>query len=838
MLLPPPSNSASPSPQNLNSQDASTPKAQNYYSMLQVRLYDSQTGSYDTSANLSGLTFQLYEQQPDNSWILMGTAISSYKAHLGIYVAEFGRISGASPDAKHKVVLAENISFTMPETEITLGGSEQQLTPSTSYFLDLTRQAVSTDNADAAVDIISSPWTGTGTSNDPKTASATVDRFTSAIRIYTADSHAAILYNNQTYTGGIDLPLNYGKNNFEFRVTSQDGTQTIYYMVSVTREKYQPLKPSNLKGQSPSSIGGSDGKITGLSASTAYEYRKDADTDYTAVAEGATEITGLTSGTYFVRTAETDSRYPSPDTSVTIPEPIAHKVTLDEASLPANLQIVQFPDTMVEGHMLTMQFLLPKNHLLDKVSYSYQTSGGITVSSPFSASNISYTQQEDQTLVTVSANARKYDTTIKITLKDGEYYSIDCLPEGDGSAGTKASVTIQNTETVQGGISYYKAGEITADVKLSNSWTGYAGISSLTACVSGTDIPIEDTTVVKNADNSQWTLTFMLTQDTDIRFDVHVTPGDMAALDNIVNTIGDLDKYVDDANRKTVEQQLQLVDAYKKLPAKQQNEIDNFVALLTRYYNQLTLRTDLTDNAQVTLALNPDTYIYDGHPWKPELSITYNGILLIEGTDYSVTYPQDMTAPGIKVLSIEYIGNYTGSARLSGEIIQYFTIQTNSGPHGSISPSGPHSLKAGDNQDIVIKADDGFQIQEILIDGKPLTLKPQQTEYTYTINDIRADISIEARFEKIPETEESETETESQIQSESQTETQAPDSSKNDTTQTDESQKISGGPTDTPDAPKTGDHFQPFFWLTVLSFSLTIIGAVLMYKKETKTTKK
>jgi hypothetical protein len=92
---------------------------------------------------------------------------------------------------------------------------------------------------------------------------------------------------------------------------------------TLTVDKGSQTAPTGLGSAGVSTDGGSDGKITGLSAGTAYEYKKDSDSSYTSVTSNADgEITGLAAGSYVVRLAANDLYNESPDSeAVVIGEP-------------------------------------------------------------------------------------------------------------------------------------------------------------------------------------------------------------------------------------------------------------------------------------------------------------------------------------------------------------------------------------------------------------------------------------------------------------------------------------------------------------------------------------
>ena len=77
-----------------------------------------------------------------------------------------------------------------------------------------------------------------------------------------------------------------------------------------------PAAPTGLTGVDIS--GETAGKITGLDANKRYEYRLDSESRYTSVPAGATEITGLAAGKYYVRFQASGSNKASADAAVTI----------------------------------------------------------------------------------------------------------------------------------------------------------------------------------------------------------------------------------------------------------------------------------------------------------------------------------------------------------------------------------------------------------------------------------------------------------------------------------------------------------------------------------------
>lgn len=111
--------------------------------------------------------------------------------------------------------------------------------------------------------------------------------------------------------------------------------------------------------------------------------------------------------------------------------------------------------------------------------------------------------------------------------------------------------------------------------------------------------------------------------------------------------------------------------------------------------------------------------VYNGQAQKPKVTVRSNGAALTEGTDYTVSYPEDCTNAGVKTVSISGIGNYSGnfsatylitSLDVSGEDVEFsaaaqpcvysgleiipdFTVKAN----GITIPSDCYTVKCSNN---------------------------------------------------------------------------------------------------------------------------------------------
>lgn len=90
--------------------------------------------------------------------------------------------------------------------------------------------------------------------------------------------------------------------------------------------KADQAAPDNLSCTNETIDGKSDGRITGVT--TAMEYCKDGETDYTGVTD--TEITGLPDGTYYIRYKADDNHHASGDTALVISQGRKLTVTLPD----------------------------------------------------------------------------------------------------------------------------------------------------------------------------------------------------------------------------------------------------------------------------------------------------------------------------------------------------------------------------------------------------------------------------------------------------------------------------------------------------------------------------
>ncbi len=144
---------------------------------------------------------------------------------------------------------------------------------------------------------------------------------------------------------------------------------------------------------------------------------------------------------------------------------------------------------------------------------------------------------------------------------------------------------------------------------------------------------------------------------------------------------------------------------------------------------------------------------YTGQSIKPSVKVFHSSAILSEGTDYTVSYGENVNV-GKGTVIISGTGNYTGNITKEFQILEppktYYSIKASAKSGGSITPSGEISVEEGESQSFNIIADDGYFIDDVKIDGKSIGAV---TEYTFTnvnsIHTIEADFKAPVKAERI-----------------------------------------------------------------------------------------
>lgn len=86
-----------------------------------------------------------------------------------------------------------------------------------------------------------------------------------------------------------------------------------------------------------------------------------------------------------------------------------------------------------------------------------------------------------------------------------------------------------------------------------------------------------------------------------------------------------------------------------------------FAALCLGFaFNAYAQDVTALNDANTVISISEQNYVYDGTPKTPAVSVYYNGILLSENVDYSLTY-SDFVVVGTAKVTVTGINSYTGS---------------------------------------------------------------------------------------------------------------------------------------------------------------------------------
>lgn len=131
------------------------------------------------------------------------------------------------------------------------------------------------------------------------------------------------------------------------------------------------------------------------------------------------------------------------------------------------------------------------------------------------------------------------------------------------------------------------------------------------------------------------------------------------------------------------------------------------------------------------------------------LVIRHGDLVLQKGTDYATSFE----AQGNTVFfTIRFQGNYTGMVRRTftensatggggNPISQTFLISANTTAGGTITPSGTVRVSRGQTPTFTMRADKGYRLDAVLVDGKPV-----DTEPTYRFAPVTKNHTISAQF--------------------------------------------------------------------------------------------
>ena len=240
---------------------------------------------------------------------------------------------------------------------------------------------------------------------------------------YNGSQHTATVTGYDSATMDISGDTATDAGDYTVRVTSQTGkwadgsTEAVTAAWSIRKATQEA--PAGLAGVAPTTEGGNDGKITGVTDKM--EYRMAGDSSYTAC--GGTAIENLSAGNYFVRYAENNNHFASPDGEVTVGDgtPLADcAITFNAGGGSGGMS----PVTVKEG----------TNYILPACGFTAPTN------QEFKAWEIGGTEYRVGDSYTVNG-----DTEIKALWKDSVIPPVEYTVTFDGNDGTPSVSTMTTT---------------------------------------------------------------------------------------------------------------------------------------------------------------------------------------------------------------------------------------------------------------------------------------------------------------------------------------------------------------------------------------------------------
>ena len=245
---------------------------------------------------------------------------------------------------------------------------------------------------------------------------------------YNGSEHTAAVTGYDSATMDISGNTGTDAGDYTVSVTSRTGrwadgsTEAVTAVWSISKATQEA--PNGLAGVAPTTEGGGDGRITGVD--TMMEYRMAGDGSYTAC--GGTEIENLSAGNYFVRYAEDNNHFASPDGEVTVGDgtPLADcAITFNAGGGSGSME----SKTVKEG----------TNYILPACGFTAPTD------QEFKAWEIGGTEYKVGDSYTV-----KGDTEIKALWKDSVIppttYTVTISNDGNGSGTASPSAAVVGTE--------------------------------------------------------------------------------------------------------------------------------------------------------------------------------------------------------------------------------------------------------------------------------------------------------------------------------------------------------------------------------------------------------
>ena len=528
---------------------------------------------------------------------------------------------------------------------------------------------------------------------------------------YNGSEHTATVSGYDSTTMDISGNTATDAGDYTVSVTSKTGKWADGSTDTVTAEwkigKATQEAPIGLTGTVPFTVGGSDGKISGVDSTM--EYRVAGDSIYTACS--GTEIENLSAGNYFVRYAEDHNHFASPDAAVTVGEgaPLADcTITFNAGGGSGSME----PVTVKAG----TNYILPDCGFTAPADQEFKAweIGG----TEYKVGD-SYTVNED-----IELKALWKDSVITPTA-----YTVTVSNDGNGAGTASSSTAAAGTEIT-----------LTA--------TPNKGYHFKVWQVMSGGVTIKDDKFLMPNDNVEVKAIFEKdAPPASTEFIVTVTSGGngTASASHVKATAGT--EIILTATPNT---------GYH---FKEWQVMSGGVTITNNKFNMPSANVEVKAifEKDAPPASTEFTITFDGNGGTPSggsMTTTDQKLPSLPSASRSGSYSFDgwytEKSGGTKITTDTVFSanttvyahwTYTGGGGGSG--YSYYTIEATAGAGGSISPSGNVSVREGRDQTFTITPDKGYAVANVKIDGKSIGAVK-----SYTFENVSRTHTIEVIFVK------------------------------------------------------------------------------------------
>ena len=529
-----------------------------------------------------------------------------------------------------------------------------------------------------------------------------------------------------TYNGSEHTATVIGYDSATMDITGNTATDAGDYTVSVTSQtgkwadgstdavtaawsigKATQEAPTGLIGVAPTTEGGGDGKITGVTDKM--EYRMAGESSYTAC--GGTEIENLSAGNYFVRYAEDNNHFASSDAEVTVGdgEPLADF-------------IITFNGNGGSGSMGPVTVKAGTNYILPACGFT------APADQEFKAWQIGGTEYKVGDTYTVSG-----DTEIKALWENSVItpttYTVTVSNDGNGTGTATPSTAATGTEITLTAMPkegyHFKEWQVESPTGLvitNNKFLMPNGNVEVKAIFEedAPPAPTEHTITVTSGGNGTASASHAkAVVGTEIRLTATPNKGYHFKEWEVMSggvTIKDNKFIMPSAN-------VEVKAIFEKDAPPASTE---FIVTFDGNGGTPSVSSMTTTNQKLSSlpSASRSKHSFDG--WYTEES---GGTKITTDTEF----PADTT--------VYAHWTYTGGGGSSG--YSYYTIKATAGAGGSISPSGNVSVREGRDQTFTITPDKGYAVANVKIDGKSIGAVK-----SYTFENVSRTHTIEVIFMK------------------------------------------------------------------------------------------